>query len=180
MAIVVKIKITNKDIRALRKAMQAARDTIRSADEQDILEAARTLLDDFDSRQAPDFVRERVPKLIAMTDMLEDKDWQLPKRQRDKILAALVYFGDPDDLIPDDVPGLGLLDDAIVIELLLLELKHVIEAYRDFCRYRSSLMKTVPEAVRIERLDKRRWALHGRMQRRTRTDRSGLPAQSLI
>jgi len=179
-AIVVKIKITNKDIRALRKAMQNARDTIRSADEHDILEAARTLLDDFDSRQAPDFVRERVPKLVAMTDMLEDTDWELPKRQREKILAALVYFGDPDDLIPDDVPGLGLLDDAIVIELLLLELKHVIEAYRDFCRYRSSLMTTVPESVRIERLEKRRWALHGRMQRRMRTDRSGLPSRSLI
>ena len=180
MAIVVKIKITNKDIKALRKAMQAARDTIRCADEQDIVEAARTLLDDFDTRQAPDFVRERVPKLAAMTDMLEDTDWALPKRQREQILAALVYFGDPDDLIPDDVPGLGLLDDAIVIELLLLELKHVIEAYRDFCRYRSSLLKTVPPEVQKERLEKRRWALHGRMQRRTRTDRSGLPAQSLI
>ncbi|MEM7764729.1 MAG: YkvA family protein [Pseudomonadota bacterium] len=180
MTIVVKIKISNKDIRGLRKAMQAARDTIRYADEQDILEAARGLLDDFDTRQAPDFVRERVPKLSAMTDMLEDKDWALPKREREKILAALVYFGDPDDLIPDDVPGLGLLDDAIIIELLLMELKHVIDAYRDFTRYRSSLMKTVPDDVREQRLEKRRWALHGRMARRSKNDRSGLPSKSLI
>ncbi|MFK8052670.1 MAG: YkvA family protein [Woeseiaceae bacterium] len=180
MTIVVKIKISNKDISGLRKAMQSARDTIRCADEQDILEAARGLLDDFDTRQAPDFVRERIPKLIAMTDMLEDKDWALPKREREKILAALVYFGDPDDLIPDDVPGLGLLDDAIIIELLLMELKHVIEAYRDFTRYRSSLMKTVPEDIRLERLEKRRWALHGRMTRRSKNDRGSLPTKSLI
>ncbi|MEO0574989.1 MAG: YkvA family protein [Pseudomonadota bacterium] len=180
MTIVVKIKISNKDIRELRKAMQNARDTIASADEQDILEAARSLLDEFDTRNAPDFVRERVPRLVAMTDMLEDKDWALPKRQREKILAALVYFGDPDDLIPDDVPGLGLLDDAIIIELLLMELQHVIEAYRDFCRYRSSLMKTVPADIREQRLEKRRWALHGRMQRRSKNDRSGLPSKSLI
>ncbi|MEM9172811.1 MAG: YkvA family protein [Pseudomonadota bacterium] len=180
MTIIVKIKISNKDIRELRKAMQAARDTIRCADEQDIIEAARTMLDQFDTRSAPDFVRERVPKLAAMTDMLEDTDWALPKRQREKILAALVYFCDPDDLIPDDVPALGLLDDAIIIELLLMELHHVIEAYRDFIRYRSSLTKSVSDSVRVERLEKRRWALHGRMQRRTRNDRGSLPAKSLI
>lgn len=180
MTIIVKIKISNKDIVALRKAMQSARDTVRHADEQDILEAARGLLEDFDMRQAPDFVRERVPKLVAMADMLEDPDWALPKKEREKILAALVYFGDPDDLIPDDVPGLGLLDDAIIIELLLMELKHVIEAYRDFVRYRSSLMKTVPKAIREQRLDKRRWALHGRMTRRSKNERGSLPTRPLI
>ena len=180
MSIIVKIKISKKDIRGFRKAMQSARDTIRHADEQDILDAARSLIDDFDTRNAPDFVRERVPKLGAMIDMLLDQDWALPKREREKILAALVYFGDPDDLIPDDVPGLGLLDDAIIIELVLMELKHVIEAYRDFTRYRSSLMKTVPEDIRLKRLEKRRWALHGRMNRRTKNDRGTLPSRSLI
>ncbi len=180
MAIVVKLKISNKDISALRRAMRAARDTIASADDADIIDAARTMLAEFDSRSAPDFVRERVPKLVALTDMLEDEDWAMPKREREKILAALVYFCDPDDLIPDDVPGLGLLDDAIMIELVLMELRHVIEAYRDFGRYRSSLLKTVPENIRVERLEKRRWALHGRMLRRSKNDRGGLPDKPLL
>lgn len=180
MTIVVKIKISSKDISALRRAMHAARETIACADEADILDAARTLLSEFDSRKAPDFVRERVPRLEAMVDMLEDQDWALPKREREQILAALVYFCDPDDLIPDDVPGLGLLDDAIMIELLLMELKHVIEAYRDFIRYRASLLKTVPRDIREQRLEKRRWALHGRMARRTRSNRSGLPDKPLL
>lgn len=180
MTIVVKIKISSKDITALRRAMHAARETIASADETDILDAARTMLTEFDSRKAPDFVRERVPRLEAMVDMLEDEDWALPRREREQILAALVYFCDPDDLIPDDVPGLGLLDDAIMIELLLMELKHVIEAYRDFTRYRASLLKTVPVDIREERLEKRRWALHGRMARRSRSSRSGLPDKPLL
>lgn len=180
MTIVVRIKISSKDITALRRAMHAARQTIASADETDILDAARTLLAEFDSRRAPDFVRERVPRLEAMVDMLEDEDWALPRREREQILAALVYFCDPDDLIPDDVPGLGLLDDAIMIELLLMELKHVIEAYRDFTRYRASLLKTVPADIREQRLEKRRWALHGRMARRTRSNRAGLPDKPLL
>src|SRR5438270_13046531 len=31
------------------------------------------------------------------------------------ILAAVSYLGDPSDLIPDEIPFLGLLDDATVI-----------------------------------------------------------------
>ena len=31
----------------------------------------------------------------------------------ESILGALVYFCDPEDLIPDNIPGLGYLDDAI-------------------------------------------------------------------
>ena len=67
-----------------------------------------------------------------------------------------------------------------MIELLLMELKHVIEAYRDFTRYRASLLKTVPRDIREQRLERRRWALHGRMARRSKSDRGGLPSKPLI
>ena len=180
MSITIKFKVSTKDINEFRKAMRAARETVRHADEDEITDAARDVLRDIDLRGAPDFVRERIPRLSAMIDMLEDTDWALPKREREKILAALVYFGDPDDLIPDDVPGLGLLDDAIIVELLLLELRHVIEAYRDFCRYRNSLGKAELGSNRAARIEKRRWALHGRMLRRSKTDRSGLPEKPIL
>ena len=55
------------------------------------------------------------------------------------VLAALAYVCDPEDIIPDDIPGIGLLDDAVMIELVFRELRHEIEAYEDFRRYRTSI-----------------------------------------
>ena len=46
------------------------------------------------------------------------------------------YFADPQDMIPDSIPVLGFIDDAIMIELLTAELRPEIDAYNDFCRYR--------------------------------------------
>jgi uncharacterized membrane protein YkvA (DUF1232 family) len=52
------------------------------------------------------------------------------------VRCALVYFAVPGDAIPDDVPVLGFLDDAIMIELSARELQHEIDAYADFCEFR--------------------------------------------
>jgi uncharacterized membrane protein YkvA (DUF1232 family) len=179
-SITIRLKISDRDIRDLRKAMLRARDMVSHADEDDIVDAARSVMGHADLRHAPDFIRDRIPRLSALIDMIEDNDWQLPSRQRQQILAALVYFSDPEDLIPDDVPALGFLDDAIIAELVLLELRHVIEAYEDFCQYRDDLPEALATDERGARLEKRRWALHGRMKRRTKSDRAGLPDKPIV
>jgi hypothetical protein len=48
------------------------------------------------------------------------------------------YFAEPVDLIPDQVPGVGFLDDAIMVELVVQEIRPELDAYADFCRYRES------------------------------------------
>ena len=42
-------------------------------------------------------------------------------------------------MIPDTIPVLGYIDDAIMIELVVKELRHEIEAFEDFSRYRRDL-----------------------------------------
>ena len=74
--------------------------------------------------------------------MLSDIEWRLPHQDATRVLNALAYFAEPEDLIPDHIPGLGFLDDAIMIELVVRELKHELEAYRDFCDYREKLLKS--------------------------------------
>ena len=68
--------------------------------------------------------------------MLKDVAWPMPESERQKAIAALAYFVDPYDLIPDRIPGLGFLDDAIAIELAVEKLRHEIAAYEKFYRYR--------------------------------------------
>jgi uncharacterized membrane protein YkvA (DUF1232 family) len=95
------------------------------------------------------------------------------------LLNALAYFAEPEDLIPDHIPGLGFLDDAIMVELVVRELRHEIEAYEDFCAFRTREEKRLggkqkgSGITRKEWLETRRNELISRMRRRRRRDRGG-------
>ncbi len=119
----------------------------------------------------PDFVAERLPALETMIQMLTDDEWQLPREDRERLLAMFVYFSDPEDLLPDHIPVIGYLDDVIIIELIMRDLRHVRDAYDDFCRFRSGYDgehgASVDGAIRRDRLDRRRQQLHQRMKRRS-------------
>ena len=64
--------------------------------------------------------------------MLTDPTGSSRNDERSPVLAALAYLCDPEDVIPDEIPGIGLLDDAVMIELVFRELRHELEAYEDF------------------------------------------------
>jgi uncharacterized membrane protein YkvA (DUF1232 family) len=55
------------------------------------------------------------------------KEWPLEENPRRSILVAISYFADPADMIPDAIPGLGFLDDALIAQLVRRELEHDIE-----------------------------------------------------
>ena len=54
---------------------------------------------------------------------------------RHALNAALGYFIDDDDLIPDQSSQFGLLDDAIVLELALADHSHDWQAWREYRRF---------------------------------------------
>ena len=55
--------------------------------------------------------------------MITDPEWELPEDHTKRVLDALIYFANPDDLIPDSIRGVGYLDDAIMVEIVRLELR---------------------------------------------------------
>jgi uncharacterized membrane protein YkvA (DUF1232 family) len=136
MSLRISFELSANDVKYFRAAMRKARHTVRDAEESDIIDAGRALFANVGLVNVPAYVRERIDRLQAMVEALEDPEWTISADERERILAALVYFCDPEDLIPDDIPGLGFLDDAIMVELAFRELKHEIEAYQDFREYR--------------------------------------------
>jgi len=146
-------------------------------DEPKLIAGVRKLIEEIRGASAAGFVMQRLEKLERMVKMLEDKEWDMEGADRSRVADGLVYFAEGEDLIPDRIPGLGYLDDAIMIELVVQDLKHEIEAYDDFCKYRASkeklLGRTDVRASREKWLTARRGQLHSRMRRRRRRDRSG-------
>jgi uncharacterized membrane protein YkvA (DUF1232 family) len=164
------IELSDRDLRHFRRELKKARESVQIADDEEILAAAVDLVAAMKRADLPDFVTERLAKLETLLAMMSDPDWILDEDERSPVLAALAYVCDPEDLIPDDIPGIGMLDDAVMIELVFRELRHELEAYEDFRRFRSSLPQRTGREARDRKLGQRRTQLMERMRRRRRED----------
>lgn len=177
MTLRVTLDLTDRDLRHFSRMAKQARGAAGKLDENKVIKASRDLLSRVRDVKGLDFISDRLGKLKILIAMVEDEGWAMPKADRDRVLSALAYFVNPEDLIQDHIPGLGFLDDAIMIELICRELKHEIEAYGDFCHYRESEVgrrKQDPATVkRSEYLERRRQELLSRMRRRRRRDFGG-------
>ena len=84
-------------------------------------------------------LRSRLGRLAELDAMRRDTAWPVDPAQVRRIDAILAYVDREDDLIPDRVPVLGNLDDALLLELAWPMLAEDVDDYRDFCRFRSDV-----------------------------------------
>ena len=172
MSMKISFELTDSDLNFFREALKKSREAVRDAEESEIIEAINDVLAEIRQNEPlPDFVGQRIPELESLISMLTDDEWHLPEADRERLLATFVYFADPEDILPDHIPVIGYLDDVIIIELVIRELRHVRVAYDDFCQFREEFDKAngknVDPVIRRDRIDRRRQQLHQRMQRRS-------------
>jgi len=174
MSISLTIDLSDRDLEHFQKAMQASRKTAECKTPEEVVAAAGTLLADAQKVHIPDFVRERLLQLDDMIAMVRDQGWNMEDEDRQRVMSALVYFVDPKDVIPDSVEVLGFLDDAIMIELCVRELRHELDAYDDFCEFRAheaTKRGVEPSSVgQADWLESRREELVDRMHARRQRD----------
>ena len=100
------------------------------------------------------FIRSRLRRAEEMRAMYTDAAWPLDPISTRRIDDLLAYIDDPDGLIHDDVPYVGKLDDALLVDIALDALREELDDYAEFCRYRSaeeSRIGTDPESACIDR-----------------------------
>jgi len=168
----ISFELSDSDLNFFRRALKQSRLAVRDADEAEIIDAVRVVLDEIRQNEPlPDFVSKRIPELESLISMLVDEEWRLPEADRERLLATFIYFADPEDILPDHIPVIGYLDDVIIIELVVRELLHVRAAYEDFCQFRDDYDddkgRDVDPVIRRDRIDRQRQQLHQRMQRRS-------------
>lgn len=72
-----------------------------------------------------------IPILISMVRSYWKKDYtKVPTRSILAIISALIYFLSPLDVVPDFIPFLGQLDDALVIATVWKYVNKDIDEYR--------------------------------------------------
>ncbi len=179
MGLRVSFELDDEDLKHFRLIMREARKAAARLAPEEIVASAEALLGQIQESRVPQFIRERLEQLKVMIQMLKDHEWRLPDAESTRVLNALAYFTEPEDLIPDHIPGVGFLDDAIMIELVVRELKHEIEAYGDFCDFRArrqpkpGIKPKASDATRDHWLAERRDKLQSRMRRRRKRSSNG-------
>jgi len=132
----VTFKLDEEDAKYFRALFRKARKAAADVDAEEILGAARALVASVrKNKKTPGFVLEAIETLEDLTRIIEDKDYAAPKKVVGQVVAALAYFANPEDLIPDDIPVLGFLDDAIMIKFVEQEFKHELHAFRKFRKF---------------------------------------------
>ncbi len=80
------------------------------------------------------FIGRLIADAKLFYEMLRDPDFRLEWQDKAKIIACLLYFITPIDLIPDVIPGLGYIDDAVVMGMTIKALSKLMEKFREYRR----------------------------------------------
>jgi hypothetical protein len=97
--------------------------------------AQRALLRHADG-STPSFVVSRMAALARLEAMVDDAGWTATTDVRRQVSVLQAYRHDEYDLIPDSEPVIGLLDDAVLVDVALQLLGSELADYEDFCRFR--------------------------------------------
>ena len=163
----VSFTLDESDANYFRALYRKARRGAKDLDADIIIRDARGIVKQVRSaKKTPSFVIDAIEVLTDLADLIQDEEYAAPKRVRDEVLAGLAYFSNPDDLIPDHIPGLGFLDDAIMVKFIEDEFKHELWGYRKFRKMRDSI-------------EQRPWAEPGsqRLMQRLEADRKRVRGQ---
>lgn len=87
--------------------------------------------------QAVALLSERLARAEQLRRMLNDSDWDVGADTRERARMLISYLQEVDDLIPDDLPLVGHLDDALLVELSWAAFADETLDYGDYCRFRA-------------------------------------------
>lgn len=169
MAIQISFELSDSDLEHFREMMKGAVQKASQYSSEEILAKARGVVDEMNSANLPDFVKTRLESLETLVQALEDEEWQMPEDEKTEILTSLAYFTEPEDLVPDHIPGLGYVDDAIMIELVIQDLSQDLDAYKQFCSFRQTEEKRRGAEAGVNRenwLESKRSEIRSNMRRR--------------
>ena len=101
-----------------------------------IVTAARDLIDADPAETVPACIAQRLAPATRLARLLADRDWTPSAGADLSLRQVLAYVRERNDLIPDWLPRVGRLDDAIVLDTAWELVGAEVFDYGDFCRLR--------------------------------------------
>ncbi|WP_456435220.1 YkvA family protein [Thermovibrio ammonificans] len=120
------------------KAKKALEEGIKKAKLSDVKEAVEKqeeIVEKFKSFLS-EYLTDAKEMLLMLKDYLSGEYTEVPWFTVAAITVALLYVLNPMDLIPDFIPVIGQIDDAMVMGLCLQMVRKDLEKYREWRRKR--------------------------------------------
>jgi uncharacterized membrane protein YkvA (DUF1232 family) len=119
------LKLTENDIKKYRLEI----DNIDISEKDEILvEAFVKITKLFENKKLDQFQLVLAQEINSLHNVLQ-RSSNLEQLVQKKIIFALKYFLKGQDDIPDDIPGLGFLDDLTVVDWVIQDIKEQYSHY---------------------------------------------------
>ncbi len=129
--------------------------------------AAQRALDRYPDGSTPAFVTSRMASLTRLESLATDAAWGADDDLCGYLRTVHEYIADTDDLIPDELPVVGRLDDAVLVDVTLQLVREDLAEYEDFCRFRQVAADFANVSVEATGLTRAQW-IEALMQSRGR------------
>jgi uncharacterized membrane protein YkvA (DUF1232 family) len=128
------LRLADAALLAFNFELQDLRDDAPSVDAAQIAGLARWL-QALPAETAAATIELRLARAESLRRMIDDRDWALPEDVAIRGRRLVAYIHRCHDLIPDDLPQLGHLDDALLVELSWSEFEGEVQDYLDYRRW---------------------------------------------
>lgn len=155
----VTLQIDEADLRAFNECVaRIAPGTLALGAEQ-IAGAARRLARAVGEGNQSRFMRIRMRRAGEIRAVLQDPAWTIDPALADAMRDLIGYLDGPVVLVPMDVPAIGGLDRALLVDIAMERLRAELDEYADFCRYRVAEAQRLAVAIEAVAIDRDTWAV---------------------
>ncbi|MGE3800544.1 MAG: YkvA family protein [Candidatus Kapaibacterium sp.] len=119
--------------RKARKILERRADNVSSDDLRNLTDRLRKKVGELkDLEDGLHWIGTLIGRAKLLFGMIRDRDFRVDVSTTLLVAAGLLYFILPTDLTPDFIPGIGYIDDAVVLGTLWKMVSAEVERYIDF------------------------------------------------
>lgn len=173
----VSLQFNGNDLRVFNECVQRIAPGTLALGAEQILAAARRLARAVGQGNESRFIRIRMRRAGEVRAILGDAAWTLEPALAGRMQDLLGYLDGPVALVPFDVPAVGGLDRALLVDIAMESLRAELDEYADFCRYRAAEAQRLDVPASAVDIDRERWTQERseelRLERRVRRGSAG-------
>lgn len=156
-AVAAALEFTQDDLRRFNDCVAAVAPGAPALDSTHIAGAARRLSRAVGPGNESRFIQTRLRRACEMRALLGDPSWTCLRGLRECMRVVVDYIDAGGGLVPDDTPLIGGLDDALMVDLAMEQLRGELDEYADFRRYRAAEADRLGVAPAQVALDRDAW-----------------------